>query len=261
MVKVEQATVIMCPEAIISSPPTGIMTEKTTSERTSQKTKRSFQFKAVSFGDSTQNVQQLTLPQRAEMPFIITQNGKNSSHDQTRIKRTVMQDFVSKEKNQIVRRSRKARVREQNERLPQRIRPRGSRDREYRTEVVDETQSSGSISLSKAVESQGYSLIDNRTLISFDNGASDPVSANSQVDVDGNPPSLLGPLGAGRVDPFGTYPIPNTWLNNQLLDHCNPPFFVFLSSSCSEYCSRTLKPPLIGVTACYELKMTLVIQT
>ena len=150
-----------------------------------------------------------------------------------------MKDFVSKgkEKSQaahspVIRRFRLAHDRKHNSRLHP-IRSRDKTEKGHLTEVFDGSLSSeGGSPSSDAESSEGYTLVQNGTLIVFDNGPNPNTGPRTvPADIDKHP-SLLGPLGAGRVDPFDTYPthFKNNLVTSQLLDHCNHPFpFAYLS--------------------------------
>lgn len=211
------------------------MTE-TSSNRKSQLSKKSFQFKSVSFGDGAQPEHTIFPPGRTDpLPFIITQNGKIPAEVSSLIKRTVMEDFISKEKSQaahnsVIRRSRVTHKRQHNRGLHS-MRSRAKTEQEHPIEVVDGFRSSVPDSLSNRTESsEGYTSVENGTPTVFDNGPA--LEPSNVLTVDNRPPSLLGPLGAGRVDPFDSYPTQykNNFVTSQLLDHCKLPFpFVYFS--------------------------------
>ena len=217
------------PESAAISSRRGIMT-KTSSNRKSQQSKKPFQFKTVSFSDEAKPEHTMFPPRRTDpLPFIITQNGKTPSEVSSLIKRTVMEDFVSKEKiqaahNSVIRRSRETHSR-QHYRGRHSIRSRAETEQEHPIEVADGFRSSVPASPSNGAEStEGYTSVENGTLIVFDNGPA--LEPSNLLTVDNRPPSLLGPLGAGRVDPFDSYPTQykNNLVTSQLLDHCKHHF-------------------------------------
>lgn len=210
--------------AVISSR-RATMRTSSSSDPKPPKSRKPFQFKTVSFGDGAQAAHSSAPQSRAEpLPFIITHNGRTPSQSSSLIKRTVMQDFISKGKKQVsryyqTRRSRTAYFSPYSRELRS-IRPRDGNDQDLEVESASRPRTSESVSrLDENEALEGYTLRENGALISFG--------------IKSEPPSLLGPLGAGRVDPFDSYPThyKNHLVTSQLLDHCNDSFsFVRLST-------------------------------
>ena len=69
------------------------------------------------------------------------------------------------------------------------------------------------------------------------NGAEDQACSQHQIpksSVVATYSSLRSLLGAGRVDPFQTYPVEATWTSHQLVDHCQPqPLDLHSQTECS----------------------------
>jgi hypothetical protein len=223
--------------------------------RKSQESTKSFQFKTVSFSDSAQPEQAMSPPLGAEpLPFIITQNGKTPSKDSSLIRRTVMRDFVSKERNQTprdfrVQRSQTSRTSPYHQELHP-TRSQDKDDQHTSIQVASGSRSSWPVNLPDGAEAfEGYALVGNETLISIDSRLHPDLA--SVQDTNRNLPSLLGPLGAGRVDPFESFPTryKNKLVTSQLLDHCNSPFlssvrshsFPWLIGSFALVVRRTIK--------------------
>ena len=182
-----------------------------------------FQFKTVSFANRVQPEQALSPPLRpTPLPFIITQNGKTSSEDSSLIRRTVMQDFVSREKNQTKRHHQELRS----------IRSQGKGNQHISSQIASGSRVSWPIILqNKAEVFEGDALVEDGSPTSFDEDVESDLA--SFRDAHSNSPSLLGPLGAGRIDPFDSYPTQykNNLVTSQLLDHCNCPFLTVIWSS------------------------------